>query len=151
MCLTSPLCRGWTSAALVSAGLLFRDTYLFADLALVMMPVPYIEDQVPTVLVCSVWRSQTTVPACCHESPIEILHVAMDPLIGLESLNITECGLETTDGLEGLTGLTALHLSSNHLQSLDGVRGMTRLRKLWANDNRIKTVSIGKGVTIHQV
>ena len=61
-------------------------------------------------------------------------------LLGLESLNITECGLETTEGLEGLTGLTALHLSSNHLQSLDGVRGMTRLKKLWANDNRIKTV-----------
>lgn len=61
---------------------------------------------------------------------------------GLTSLNITECGLETTEGLEGLTGLTALHLSSNRLQSLDGVRGMTRLRKLWANDNRIKSVRV---------
>eukprot|EP00752_Nemacystus_decipiens_P007096 g6358.t1 len=60
---------------------------------------------------------------------------------GLESLNITECGLQTTEGLEGLTGLTALHLSSNHLQSLDGVKGMTRLRKLWANDNRIRTMN----------
>ncbi|CAN0113324.1 unnamed protein product [Ectocarpus sp. 6 AP-2014] len=59
---------------------------------------------------------------------------------GLESLNITECGLETTEGLEGLTGLTALHLSSNHLQSLDGVEGMTRLKKLWANDNRITSM-----------
>ncbi|CAM9822517.1 unnamed protein product [Scytosiphon promiscuus] len=59
---------------------------------------------------------------------------------GLTNLNITECGLETTRGLEGLTGLTALHLSSNNLQSLDGVRGMTGLRKLWANDNRIKSM-----------
>lgn len=79
--------------------------------------------------------------ACCHVSPTDVLHVAVGPLIGLETLNVTECGLETTEGLEGLTGLTALHLSSNHLQSLDGVSGMTRLRKLWANDNRIKTVS----------
>ncbi|CAM9171285.1 unnamed protein product, partial [Hapterophycus canaliculatus] len=59
---------------------------------------------------------------------------------GLTNLNITECGLETTGGLEGLTGLTALHLSSNNIQYLDGVRGMTRLRKLWANDNRIKSM-----------
>lgn len=59
---------------------------------------------------------------------------------GLESVNVTECSLKTTEGLEGLTGLTALNLSSNHLQSLEGVRGMTSLRKLWANDNRITAV-----------
>ena len=70
------------------------------------------------------------------------IHVAfMTLLAGIKSLNITECGLETMEGLEGLTGLTDLHLSSNNLQSLDGVRGMTNLRKLWANDNRITSVS----------
>lgn len=76
---------------------------------------------------------------------------SMKNLPGLESLNITECSLKTTNGLEGLTRLTALHLSSNHLQSLGGVRGMTSLRKLWANDNRIKSVSKAQRAHDHAI
>lgn len=91
-------------------------------------------------------ESQVIILAYCHVSPTQAPHVHVDPFTGLESLHVTECGLETTAGLEGLTDLTALHLSSNHLQSLDGVRGMTRLRKLWANDNHIKTVSTAQRV-----
>lgn len=114
---------------------------LAAVFALWHCPVPYIENQCPTGVAGMFSKeSQVVMLACCQVSPTEVLHVVVDPFTGLESLNITECGLETTEGLEGLTGLTALHLSSNHLQSLDGVRGMTRLKKLWANDNRIKTV-----------
>ncbi len=79
----------------------------------------------------------TRVLPCTATKPPRVF---MASLAGLKSLNITECGLETMEGLEGLTGLTDLHLSSNQLQSLAGVRGMINLRKLWANDNRIKSV-----------
>lgn len=80
----------------------------------------------------------TAVPRTSILSPVD--HHWRQKNTGLKSVNVTECSLKTTEGLEGLTGLTALNLSSNHLQSLEGVRGMTSLRKLWANDNRITAV-----------
>lgn len=68
------------------------------------------------------------------------IRVHSKPPQGLSRVTITECSLETTEGLEGLTCLTELHLSSNRLQTLNGMKGMAALRKLWANDNRISMV-----------
>lgn len=63
-----------------------------------------------------------------------------DYISGLTRVTITECSLQTMEGLEGLTRLKELHLSSNQLQTLSGMKGLTCLRKLWANDNRLNGV-----------
>ena len=68
--------------------------------------------------------------------------LGLNELRQLERVCITECGLESLQGLQHCTRLTHLDLSQNHIDEMDPnvLQHLTDLRTLWMNENRLTLI-----------
>ncbi|GLD92807.1 hypothetical protein PINS_up001386 [Pythium insidiosum] len=61
--------------------------------------------------------------------------------VSLESLCVSECGLEQIEGLDNCTKLRTLNLSGNRIQCMEPLARVVSLEVLWLNDNCIERLA----------